>query len=54
MKELSDEQKKELEKITSLIQQDAKLVIKEYQETPSELSGSSFHFHQNSPFLKED
>ena len=52
--DLTDDQKKELQKLADEVQKEAELVIKEYEKTPSELSGSAFHFHENAPFLSDD
>lgn len=43
----------ELEKLTKEIIELTKEVVKDYEEIPSELSGSMIMFHENSPYLKE-
>ena len=50
---LSKKQKKELQKLTDEIMGDAKSVVKDYKSNPSEISGSTIHINQSSPFLDE-
>ena len=52
--ELTKEQKEELEKLQKEILDEAKKVVDNYVENPSEISGSVVNIHQNSPFLDED
>jgi len=47
-------QKKELEKLQKEILDEAKKVVEDYVDNPSEISGSTVNIHQNSPFLDED
>ena len=50
---LTKEQQKELDKLTEDMVQEAKKVRLDYEENPSEMSGSVHFVHENSPFLKE-
>ena len=47
-------QKKELEKLKKEILDEAKKVVEDYVDNPSEISGSTIGIHHNSPFLDED
>ena len=47
-------QKKELEKLQKEILDEAKKVVEDYVDNPSEISGSTINIHQNSPFLDAD
>ena len=49
-----DTQEKELEKLKKEIMDEAKKVVDNYVENPSEESGSTVNIHQNSPFLDSD
>ena len=49
--DLTKEQKKELEKLQKEIVDEAKKVVEDYVDNPSEISGSTVSIHQNSPFL---
>ena len=49
--DLTKEQKKELEKLQKEIVDEAKKVVEDYVDNPSEISGSTVNIHQNSPFL---
>jgi hypothetical protein len=51
---LTDKQKEELQKLADEVLKESELVVKDYQENPSELSGSKINVHINSPILKED
>jgi hypothetical protein len=51
---LTNKQKEELQKLAELVQQDAELVIKDYKETPSDMSGSITQIHIDSPLLEEN
>ena len=45
---------KELEQLKKEIMEEAKKVVDNYVENPSDISGSVVNIHQNSPFLDED
>ena len=49
--DLTKEQKEELEKLQKEIIEEAKKVVEDYVDNPSEISGSAINIHQNSPFL---
>ena len=53
MDELTKKQKEELQKLADGMSQEAKSVRLDYKKTPSEISGSQVHIHENSPYLKE-
>ena len=46
--------KKELERLKKEILDEAKKVVEDYVDNPSEISGSVVNIHQNSPFLDVD
>ena len=46
--------KKQLEKLKKEILDEAKKVVEDYVDNPSEISGSTIGIHQNSPFLDTD
>ena len=50
---LNKEQQQELDGIINEITNEAKNVVKDYTNNPSEISGSMVHVNQNSPFLDE-
>ena len=52
--ELTKEQQEELEKLQKEIIDEAKKVVEDYVDNPSEISGSTINIHQNSPFLDSD
>ena len=52
--DLTKEQKEELEKLQNEIIDEAKKVVEEYADNPSDISGSVINIHQNSPFLDSD
>ena len=52
--ELTKEQKEELEKLKNEIIDEAKKVVEDYVDNPSDVSGSVVNIHQNSPFLDSD
>ena len=52
--DLTKEQKEELEKLQKEIIDEAKKVVEDYVDNPSEISGSTINIHHNSPFLDED
>tara|TARA_B100000519_G_C13843755_1_gene250879 strand:+ start:247 stop:495 length:249 start_codon:yes stop_codon:yes gene_type:complete len=47
-------EKKELERLKKEILEEAKKVVDNYVENPSDISGSVVNIHQNSPFLDTD
>jgi len=49
--ELTKEQREELEKLQKEIIDEAKKVVNDYVDNPSEISGSTINIHQNSPYL---
>ena len=51
---LTKKQKEELEKLQKEIVDEAKKVVEDYVDNPSEISGSTVNIHQNSPFLDTD
>ena len=51
---LTKQQRKELEKLQKEIIDEAKKVVEDYVDNPSEISGSTVNIHQNSPFLDTD
>ena len=46
--------RKELEKLKKEILEEAKKVVENYVDNPSEISGSVVNIHQNSPYLDSD
>ena len=52
--DLTKEQKEELKKLQKEIIDEAKKVVENYVDNPSEISGSVVNIHQNSPFLDTD
>ena len=46
--------RKELEKLKKEILEEAKKVVDNYVDNPSDISGSVVNIHQNSPFLDSD
>ena len=46
--------RKELEKLKKEILDEAKKVVENYVDNPSDISGSVVNIHQNSPFLDVD
>ena len=48
---LTKEQKEQLEKLKKEIVDEAKKVVNDYVDNPSDISGSVVSIHQNSPFL---
>tara|TARA_R110000737_G_scaffold200071_1_gene219669 strand:+ start:251 stop:478 length:228 start_codon:yes stop_codon:yes gene_type:complete len=53
-KKLTKKETEELEKLKDEILDEAKKVVEDYVDNPSENSGSSVNIHQNSPFLDSD
>jgi hypothetical protein len=51
---LSEEQRKELQSLIDEITSEAKQVVDDYKTNESQLSGSVFHVHENSPYLDTD
>tara|TARA_R100001594_G_scaffold137558_1_gene180702 strand:- start:319 stop:546 length:228 start_codon:yes stop_codon:yes gene_type:complete len=49
--DLTKEQKKELEKLKNEIIDEAKKVVNDYVDNPTDISGSVVNIHQNSPAL---
>ena len=47
---LTKEQLKELQRLTDDIMDEAKEVVKDYSENPSDMSGSTIQIHENSPY----
>ena len=52
--ELTKEEREELEKLQNEIIEEAKKVVEDYVDNPSDISGSVVNIHQNSPFLDEN
>jgi len=52
--DLTKEQKEELEKLQKEIIDEAKKVVDNYVDNPTDISGSTVNIHQNSPFLDSD
>ena len=50
-KDLTKQQKEELEKLQKEIVDEAKKVVEDYVDNPTDISGSVVNIHQNSPFL---
>ena len=46
--------KKQLEQLKKEIMDEAKKVVENYVDNPSDISGSVVNIHENSPFLDED
>ena len=51
---LTDKQKKEIQKLADEVLKESELVVKDYKNNISELSGSITQVHINSPELKEN
>ena len=54
MSELTKEQKKELEKIAAEIEAEAIQMKLDYEQHPSDMSGSVVVVHEDSEFLEDD
>ena len=57
MEDFYDEEefnKKQLEQLKKEILDEAKKVVENYVDNPSDISGSSVNIHQNSPYLDSD
>ncbi len=50
---LTDKQKQEIQELVADISDIAGTVVKDYNETPSEVSGSEFRVYEDSPYLDE-
>ena len=53
MSELTKEQQKELKELQKQMVDEAKKVVKDFKDNPSEVSGSVTVVHEDSPYLKE-
>ena len=53
-KRLTKKQKEEFKKLQKEIIEQAKKVVEDYVDNPSDISGSMINIHQNSPFLDSD
>mgnify|MGYP003138143298 CR=1 FL=1 len=53
-KDLTKKEKEELEKLQKEIIDEAKKVVEDYVDNPSDISGSTVSIHQNSPYLDSD
>ena len=51
---MSKQQQIEIESLIAELTDEAKRVVKDYIESPSENSGSIIEVHENSPVLEED
>jgi len=49
--ELTKKEKEELEKLKNEILDEAKKVVEDYVDKPTDISGSVVSIHENSPFL---
>ena len=49
--DLTKEQREELEKLQKEIIDEAKKVVEDYVDNPTDISGSVVNIHHNSPFL---
>ena len=49
--DLTKEEKEELEQLKKEIMDEAKKVVNNYVDSPSDISGSVVNIHENSPFL---
>ena len=57
MEDYHDEEKfnrKQLEQLKKEILDEAKKVVKDYVDNPTDVSGSTVNIHHNSPFLDSD
>ena len=52
--DLTKEEKEELEQLKEEIMEEAKKVVDNYVDNPSDISGSVVNIHENSPFLDSD
>ena len=51
---LTDKQKEELQKLADEVLKEAKLVKEDYENNPTDISGSVVNIHEKSPFLDAD
>ena len=51
---LTDKQKEELQKLADEVLKEAKLVREDYENNPTDISGSVVNIHEKSPFLDAD
>ena len=51
---LNEEQKKELQKLADEVLREARLVVDDFNNNPSEESGSIIQVHQDSPLLDDE
>ena len=51
---LTDNQKEELQKLADEVLKEAELVVKDYEDNPSAISGRMVNVHENSPILDSD
>ena len=49
---LTDKQKEELKKLADEVLKEAELVVKDYEDNPSEISGSVIQVHEDSPLIR--
>ena len=54
MRKKMEEVKKELDPIIAEITELAKSVAKDFKENPTDISGSTIHIHEDSPYLNEN
>ena len=52
--DLTKEQREELEKLKNEILDEAKKVVEDYVDNPTDISGSMVNIHENSPYLDSD
>ena len=52
--DLTKEEQEELEQLKEEIMEEAKKVVDNYVDNPSDISGSVVNIHENSPFLDSD
>ena len=50
---LTKKEQQKLEELVKEITEEAKSVVKDYRDNPSEISGSVVQIHENSPFMDE-
>ncbi len=50
---ISKEEQKELNKLIDEINEEAKNIVKDYSENPSEISGSTIQVSEHSPYLDD-
>ena len=52
--ELTEKQLKELGELAESVANEAKKVVKDYANDPSQISGSTIRIHEDSPFLDDN